>query len=552
MVPRLDRGTLRLVYNVTRRYLCHWLILQQQQLLGGEGYAVVIDETWVAKQKTSKSIRGRATRPQSVLVLGGVELDLATRKQTGRVFLRPICNRRAETLKRVIQSYVVPGTAVWTDDFASYCFLTDLGYRHTSVNHSAGEVVTADKQGTNAVAGLFARCKRFLRQLETKWPSKGKYGLLLAEFVWRTAALGNHTIPQWRWPRVVFWRLLSCLAAVEKHRQREDCGDLWQSSMDETFEAQIPTDIAPSGFDTPLTQEQVCTTEYFQSQRPLTLQELQQAQEAAMMLFGQEVDEVLDLGPKPKGRPGRKPGGGRGGLRGRKQRGRPLKKKFKDLSCGQVATIDLDHSGSDAEPISEQSVAMEPLQNMESLESLFPDPFAPRGAHECPKCGEVHAMDLCPWYPLDRCEHADAGHEGVPAPQLHDLQIQKLGKAFWQVNDTKLKEGKASGEGCNCLIDSLLQLLDSKSSKRSRRLKCAAVRAALQEKIPGQVQESNYLSLADVWKDVLQELKQHPNDFSIVYLSKQYPGNGNKVGDGQRLLYVLNLSNVHFVPLWPQ
>ena len=86
----------------------------------------------MAKQKRSKSIRGPATQAQSVLVLGGVELDLATRKQTGRVFLRPICNRRAETLKRVIQSYVVPGTAVWTDDFASYCFLTDLGYRPTT------------------------------------------------------------------------------------------------------------------------------------------------------------------------------------------------------------------------------------------------------------------------------------------------------------------------------------------------------------------------------------------------------------------------------------
>ena len=57
--------------------------------------------------------------------------------------------------------------------------------------------------------------------------------------------------------------------SIDSGRTAENFGN-HQSSMEETFEAQIPTDIAPIGFDTPLTQAQVGTMEYFQSQRPLT------------------------------------------------------------------------------------------------------------------------------------------------------------------------------------------------------------------------------------------------------------------------------------------
>ena len=134
-----------------------------------------------------------------MVIFGGVELNIATRKQTGRVFLKHVANRKSETLRRVIEHTVLPGTEVWTDDYPSYNFLTAAGYRHFTVNHSVGEVATEEKQGTNSVEGLFSRCKRFLKQTYTRMPTKGDYGLLLAEFVWRTTALGNYTVPERSW-----------------------------------------------------------------------------------------------------------------------------------------------------------------------------------------------------------------------------------------------------------------------------------------------------------------------------------------------------------------
>ena len=84
----------------------------------------------------------------------------------GRVLLRHVANRKAETLRRTVLS----GTEVWTDDYPSYNFLTAAGYRHFLANHSAGEVVTENKQGTNSVEGFFSRFKRFFKHTHTRIP----------------------------------------------------------------------------------------------------------------------------------------------------------------------------------------------------------------------------------------------------------------------------------------------------------------------------------------------------------------------------------------------
>ena len=134
----IDRGTLREVYQVIRSYICEWLIFENQQLLGGPGLVVVVDETFITPRKKSRSIRGRTTKPQQTCIFGAVELNLATSTQTGRCYLRYIANRRAETLKQVVKSTIAVGTPIWTDDHPSYEWLASHGYPHASVNHSAG------------------------------------------------------------------------------------------------------------------------------------------------------------------------------------------------------------------------------------------------------------------------------------------------------------------------------------------------------------------------------------------------------------------------------
>lgn len=58
-----------------------------------------------------------------MIVLGGVELDLRMKKQTGRVFLRRISNRGDSTVRHAILNCIAPGRKVWTDDHPSYQWL---------------------------------------------------------------------------------------------------------------------------------------------------------------------------------------------------------------------------------------------------------------------------------------------------------------------------------------------------------------------------------------------------------------------------------------------
>ena len=54
--------------------------------------------------ETIQRYKGRVTKPQKILVLGGTEINLKTRRETGRCFLRIVQNRRAATIERVVRS----------------------------------------------------------------------------------------------------------------------------------------------------------------------------------------------------------------------------------------------------------------------------------------------------------------------------------------------------------------------------------------------------------------------------------------------------------------
>ena len=209
-----DRGTVGKIYNIIRSYLVAVLQKQNTQLLGSPRHICCVDECFLAKRKPSKQLRGRSTRPMRMLVVGIVEFDHETKKETGRVVLRLVRNRSSRTLTNLVRSIVRPGTTVVTDEWRGYNGLSKAGYKHQKVNHSKNEKVNAEGLGTNPVEGLFSRVRRFLRQNYVRMPSRKNYGLLLAEYCWRRSVLGEQTLPPRQWPKAAFWRLLATMKEV--------------------------------------------------------------------------------------------------------------------------------------------------------------------------------------------------------------------------------------------------------------------------------------------------------------------------------------------------
>ena len=209
-----DRVSVGRIYNTFRSYLVAFLHKQNTQLLGSHRHICCVDECFLAKRKASKQLRGRTTRPMRMLVVGIVELDQETRKETGRLVLRLVRNRSSRTLTSLVRSTVRPGTTVVTDEWRGYNGLTQAGFKHVKVNHSKNEKVNAEGLGTNPVEGLFSRVRRFLRQNYVRMPARKNYGLLLAEYCWRRSVLGEQTVPPRQWPKAAFWRLLATMKEV--------------------------------------------------------------------------------------------------------------------------------------------------------------------------------------------------------------------------------------------------------------------------------------------------------------------------------------------------
>lgn len=93
--------------------------------LGGQGKTVEVDEAKFDKRnyKGGRVIEG-------TWVVGGVE------RGSSKAFLMPVVSRDEETLLRVIQDNILPGTHIVTDCRSSYNSLSAKGYTHSTVKHS--------------------------------------------------------------------------------------------------------------------------------------------------------------------------------------------------------------------------------------------------------------------------------------------------------------------------------------------------------------------------------------------------------------------------------
>ena len=151
------------------RHLCIEAIMNKPPVIGGEGDVVEMDETMCGKNKYGKGDR-RPRRRQ--WVFGGVS------RNTGRCFMRacPENRRTKKALWPIIQAHVLPGTDLITDGWRAYRRLPELGYGHRWINHNLYYVHPDDRTlHTNAIEGLWGKCKRWL-------PQSGRYNL--EEYMW--------------------------------------------------------------------------------------------------------------------------------------------------------------------------------------------------------------------------------------------------------------------------------------------------------------------------------------------------------------------------------
>ena len=60
-------------------------------------------------------------------------------QRCGEVAIQMLSNVQQTTIEPVIRATVLPGSLIYTDEYAIYARLEEWGYGHKSVNHGAGE-----------------------------------------------------------------------------------------------------------------------------------------------------------------------------------------------------------------------------------------------------------------------------------------------------------------------------------------------------------------------------------------------------------------------------
>ena len=200
-------------------------------------------------------------------------------------------------------------------------------------------------------------------------------------------------------------------------------------------------------------------------------------------------------------------------------------------------------------------------------------------------CRRDYSDLLCPFYGEERVDHPDAAlgdtvdhisqtqfvlsMDGVQLPsgprrapgwyEGHRLVIS--------VDNMRFELGAASGDGCNCLIDTLRQLLNALGGVLIPQSCVAEVRGLLEDKHrhgATPIISRDYLDLALYWEDVVnllweqdrlkERLARRADLFEIICVDLMWVGNGDRLphqADRSRRqgLYVARVNGNHFVPL---
>ena len=138
-------------YNFAREVCDTILQKTENNIIGGPGIVVEIDESKFGKRKFHK---GR--RVDGVWVFGGIERD------SKKCFFTTVEDRKADTLVTIIKQHIKPGTTIISDCWKAYSSLNSEGFTHLTVNHSVNFVDPDSGAHTNTIESTWRALKKSL------------------------------------------------------------------------------------------------------------------------------------------------------------------------------------------------------------------------------------------------------------------------------------------------------------------------------------------------------------------------------------------------------
>lgn len=130
--------------------------------LGGVNIVVEIDEALVSRRKYN---RGRLVK--EVWVFGAIERQADNDTARKRMIVEVVEDRKKDTLREVIIRRIRTGTTIYSDSWAGYGDLNEIGYIHQMVNHSENFVNPNDKNvHTQTIESSWQKLKSSLKKKE--------------------------------------------------------------------------------------------------------------------------------------------------------------------------------------------------------------------------------------------------------------------------------------------------------------------------------------------------------------------------------------------------
>ena len=96
-----------------------------------------------------------------------------------------VADRSANTLLPKIQTYIRPGTTVFSDEWRAYSQITSLGLSHSTVNHSINFIDPVSGAHTQTIESTWSFVKKMLRKQGVMNTSSSLFQTYLPEYLWR-------------------------------------------------------------------------------------------------------------------------------------------------------------------------------------------------------------------------------------------------------------------------------------------------------------------------------------------------------------------------------